>query len=280
MRGSPFFDGVAQVEATFAGQTARVPIFYYDGTAQTAVFPARLAALRRLLPDSRLEPARLAPGLGVVAISCFEYRDTDIGPYNELAISIVLCEPAARVNLPGLALLAGMRSGRLHAWVHHLPVTTEIARVGGVDLYNYPKFLASIDFDETTTQRSCRLAEGEEHILTLRGARIATPETGRSQLFSHLWMDGQPQGSEFKINALAKGHTSSRSAAALELGARHPIARELRDLLVTRRAIHYEFTTRFEGILYGPDHLTLPLLDKMLALTGAGEMAALVRSGG
>ncbi len=260
MRGSPFFDGVTQMEATLGDERVRVPIFYYDGTATQAVFAARLGALRRLMPDPRFSPARLAPGLGAVAVTCFEYRDTDIGPYNELAISVVLNEPWFLPNLPGLAVISSMRRRQLHAWVHHLPVTTEIARAGGVELYNYPKFVAGIDFEETASGRVCRLSEGAEHILTLSGERIATPRSQQSQLFSHLWMDRQPQSSEFKINAIEMGASLRPGAASLELGERHPIARELAGLLAWSRPIQYQYVARFEGILYGPEHLSPPLI--------------------
>jgi len=272
-RQSAFFEGIPQVGATLAGEEAKLPIFYYDGTAQTAVFPARLGRLRRLLPDPRFVPACLAPGLGAVSVTCFEYRDTDIGPYNELAIAIVLNEPPFAVNLPGRALLAGLRDKQLHAWVHHLPVTTEIARAGGVELYNYPKFVGSIEFEQDGSRRSCRLGEGDEHILTLDGPLIETPRSGEVQLFSHLWMDRQPQSSEFKINALASGRSPRPGAARLELGGRHPIARELASVLVSQRSIYYELMARFEGILYGPEHLSLPLIRKALAMTEAGEPA-------
>ncbi len=270
-RQSAFFEGVAQVDATLVGQSAKVPIFYYDGTAQTAVFPARLGALRKLLPDPRFVPARLAPGLGAVAVTCFEYRDTDIDPYNELAISIVLSESPFASNLPGRALLAGLRNKQLHAWVHHLPVTTEIARAGGVELYNYPKFVGSIDFAEDGSRRTCRLGEGDEHILTLDGPLIDTPRSGQIQLFSHLWMDRQPQESEFKLNVLAGGRSLRTGAARLELGKRHPIARELASVLVSRRSIYYELMAPFEGILYGPEHLSLPLIHRAMALVEPGE---------
>ena len=270
-RHAPFFEGVAQVEATLAGQSGRLPVFYYDGTAQTAVFPARLRELRKLLPDPRFVPARLAPGLGALAVTCFEYRDTDIGPYNELAISVVLNEPPFASNLPGRALLAGMRRRQLHAWVQHLPVTTEVARAAGVELYNYPKFLAEIAFEQSAARRVCHLAEDGEAILTLSGERIATPHARQLQLFSHLWMDRQPQSSEFKLNALAAGRSLRPGTAELELGARHPIARELAGLLVSRRSLFYELMEPFEGILYGPEHLPLPLIGRALALTAAGE---------
>lgn len=272
-RQSPFFEGVPQVEATLAGEPAKLPIFYYDGTAQTAVFPARLVAARRLLPDPRFVPARLAPGVGAVAVTCFEYRDTDIGPYNELAISVVLNDPPFAANLPGRALLAGLRDKQLHAWVHHLPVTTEIARVGGVELYNYPKFIASIDFDEKAGRRTCRLGEGEERILTLDGPLIDTPRSGELQLFSHLWMDRQPQSSEFKLNVLAGGRCLRPGAARLALGERHPIARELAGLLLSRRSLYYELNAPFEGILYGPEHLSLQLIQRAMALIEPGEPA-------
>lgn len=274
MRQSPFFDGVKQSDVMIAGQPAKVPIFYYDGTAISAVFAARLSALRRLMPDRRFCPARLAPGVGAVAVTCFEYHDTDLGPYNELAISVILNEPWFLPNLPGMAMISSLRGRQLHAWVQHLPVTTEIARAGGVDFYNYPKFIGGIDYEESAGRRICRLSEGAEHILTLSGRQIATPRTEQFQLFSHLWMDRQPQSSEFKINAASMGITLSPSAASLELGDRHPIARELAGLVLGRRPIQYQYIPSFEGILYGPEHLSLALLEKVSESTSAAAQTA------
>jgi Acetoacetate decarboxylase (ADC) len=273
MRSSPFFEGVSQVDVAIGDFAGRSPTFYYDGSATAAFFAARLSALRRLMPDPRISPARIAPGLGVVAIVCFEYSDTDIGPYNELAITVGLNDPWFLRNFPGRALLAGTRRRQLHSWVHHLPVTTEIARAGGVEFYNYPKFIAGIEFEQSDTQRVCRLREGQEPILTLAGKRISTPRTEQLQLFSHLWMDRQPQSSEFKINAIELGISFRPGAAALELGDRHPVARELAGLLVSRRPIQYVYVPRFEGILYGPEHLTLPLLNRATTGSGVSEPA-------
>jgi Acetoacetate decarboxylase (ADC) len=272
MRGSPFFDGVTQVDAEIAGQAAKLPVFYHDASAMTALFPARYAELRRLMPDPRFVPARLAPGLGVLAVSCLEYYDTDIGPYNELAIAIPLNVPFYRANVPGRALVESLRRRQIHSYVLHLPVTTEVALRGGVDFYGFPKFLAGIEFDDDAGRRRCSLAEGQEPILRLSGERLRPDSRGEVQNFLHLWLDRQPQLAEFKQHQLDVGSTLRPGAAVLELERRHPIAQELDRLLVSRRSLQYEYVPRLEGILYGPEHLTLPLVRRLLA--AAAERSA------
>lgn len=264
MRASPFFEDIKQIDLKLDGHDVKLPIHYYDGNAMTAIFPARMSVLRKFLPDRRFSPARLAPGLGTVVITCFEYIDTDIGPYNELAIGIPLNVPYFRSNFPGRALLDARSSGQAHAFVHHLPVTTEIALVAGKRLWNYPKFVAGIDFTETGRQRVCRLSEGEEHILTMEFDKLTPHGPADIQVFSHLWHQRQPQGSEFKLHAARAGESTKPGGARVTLGDRHPIARELRDALFSAKSISTQWWDGVEGILYGPEHIPLPLSDEML----------------
>lgn len=227
------------------GPVEQVPSFVYDGVAMTAIFPARLDALRAILPDPHLAPARLAPGIGVVGVSCFEYRDTDIGPYNQVAISIVLNNPYFCANLPGRALVSEPRQRQLDTWVHHLPVTT--ANPGTVGAHDSDStFLASIDFTADRGSRSCQLAEGSEHILTLSAAAIPTPRYETLQLFTHQQSPGP--SSEFKINAHAMGESLSPDAATLTLDDRHPIARELAGMLLQQQSLCYQYLAGFDAI--------------------------------
>lgn len=272
MRGSAFFDGIRQIDMEIGGRPSRVPAFYYDATMMNAAFPARLAGLRDLLPDRSFVPARLAPGVGVLVVSAFEYRDTDLGPYDELAIAVVLNEPRARHNLPGRAFWdAAMRPEEQHAFIVHLPVTTRVALQAGVDFYNFPKFLAGIEFSRDQDARSCRLSEGREHVLTLSADPIPTPRSQRSDVISHLVMDGQPQRAQFRLHHLRTGTCWRRGAVKLALGDRHPIAAELGRVLLSRTSLRYQLTTRMEGVLFGPEHLTIPLIQRSLR---AAEAAA------
>ena len=155
-------------------------------------------------------------------------------------------------------------------------MTTQVARCGGVDVYNFPKFLAAIEFDDVGDRRRCTLAEGQEPILTLTGPRVPATRTERLQYFCHLWMDGQPHQAEFALNRLQVGTSLRPGAAVLELGERHPIAAELERLLVAKRSLRYEHVPRLEGILHGPEYLTVPLLRHLVGTAAPAEPRVVV----
>lgn len=256
MRTSPYFEGVRQAEIDLTGDPVKLPIFYYDGEAMTGVFPAKIGRLRKYLPDRRLEPARLAPGVGVVTISCFEYRDSDVGTYNELAIGIALNYPNHRANLPGRSLLGGVIRGQMDGYVWHLPVTTELAWKAGRELWNYPKIVAPIEFSQDEQTRTCKLTDEGQHILTMRAERLRSTRTENLQLFTHVYQDGQPQRGEFRLRMLNSGQSIKPGSAELELGDRHPWALELREVLLSTRSIAQSYSPSMEGILFGPENLS------------------------
>ena len=58
-------------------------------------------------------------------------------------------------------------------WVHHLPVTTEVALRAGRSLWGYPKFLADIGYEWDGPRRICTLAaEGSEILRVVVDTRL------------------------------------------------------------------------------------------------------------
>jgi hypothetical protein len=250
-----FFAGVEFKEyVSSTGQRVLLPIRYLDFAAMIGVFTAPADKLSGLLPSKRLKPALYTPGKGVVALSAFEYRKlADIEPYNEFGISIpVLYEP--RFNIPTLPLLAPQWFKSYGLYVHHLPVTTEVARSGGIEVWGFPKFLAEITFEETEDRLRCRMrAEGDE-IITLEGQKLATkPTTTDWPSYTVkddelLWTRTHVQG-EMGVLARSGGVTYT-------LGC-HPIADELRSLDLDEKAVQYIYAPRLQSLLY-PAERRLP----------------------
>ena len=87
-------------------------------------------------------------------------------------------------------------------------------------------------------------------------------------------MDRRPQSAEFQLNAHARGRSFRPGSAELTLADRHPIAREIAPLLISRRSIYHELMPQFEGILHGPDLLSLPLVARLLGGVAAEPVPA------
>jgi hypothetical protein len=244
MRASPFFEGVAHIPFTWQNMTVFGPTFYYDVGMLSAQFLTPLAGLRPLLPSRRLHPLRITPWHGIVDVMAFEYRDCDIGPYNEVSIAIPVTLDRPSPPLTGLVWPIPVEPD---GYIVHLPVTTEIARGLGVETAAYPKFLAGIAFQEEGGWLSARLSEQGQHILTLavrQGPLAYSPRyrihpinaRGRRLLRPMVIFD---EREEFV--------SRNPGDVRLELGD-HRISQQLRDLHLGR-ALECQYTPRMQTIL-------------------------------
>jgi len=121
------------------------PNFYYRMSSVQLLMLAPVERLRATLPQP-LEPLQPFPGYGLVALTFFSYPVCDNDPYDEVSVAIVIRRPGAR-GPHILELLDSSRRRSFNAHVLALPVTTEIARVRGVNGYQLPKWRTDISLD-------------------------------------------------------------------------------------------------------------------------------------
>ena len=209
-----------------------------------ALFLASSERLKALLPSLRMHPIRITPWHGVLSVSVMEFRDSDLGPYNEVSISVPFTLDKATPMFTGL-LRRGPEEPRLY--IHHLPVTTEIALAAGVEFAGYPKFLASIEFEQDADWITCRLAEGERHILTLAGRKLDVRDAPRSRWHAFTVRNGRLLRSELISSERGLAVSKDSSHVRLELGD-HPIAQELEGLGIGRM-LAYQYAPEYQTIL-------------------------------
>lgn len=255
MSRGDFFKGVIQFEFNAEGfdRVGKLPCFYYDNTAMTAIYTASTDMVRRHLPLPAMHPVEVTPGRALVAFTAFEYRKSDIDPYNEFSISFPITY--GRKGIPGLTVLSMMARRYFTAYVWQLPVTTEIARKGGVDYYGYPKFLADIVFSHEGKNLACALSEGGEKILTLKGKKLKTSREKVNRFKTYSVKDGVPLVANVYLNPIEFGKSMSRGAAELTLGENHTIARQLRGIELSDRPLFFQYMPVMEAILYGGRNL-------------------------
>ena len=230
MRNSDFFRQIAHVDVPWGDRTINVPIFYYDISVIGVAFLTPLAKIRPLLPSPRMHPLRVTPWHGMTTITAYEYRDCDLGPYNEVSIGFpVTLDKASPVFTGILRKLQGVPK----VYVHHLPVTTEIAHDAGVEFANFPKFLADIAFESKGVWRRCRLSEAQNPILTLAVRELSVQPTERTYIHTLTFREGRILRLELILSERDQAMSRDSAHVRLELGD-HPIAQELRALNLGR----------------------------------------------
>jgi len=254
MNKGDFFKGVIQWEIMMKDLSleGKLPVFYYDNTAMTAIYTASTTLIRRLLPRTDMHPVEVIKGRALAAFTAFEYRASDIDPYNEFSISFPIT--FGKKGIPGLTVLGMMARRYFTAYVWQLPVTTERARKGGVEMYGYPKFLADIVFSHEGNMLVCTISEGGRNILTLKGKKLKTSPEKVNRFKTFSVKDDVPLAANVYMNPREFGKSISRNAAQLTLG-NHDISGQLRELDLSEKPLFFQYMPLMEAILYGPRNL-------------------------
>lgn len=235
----PFFRVPQTPHPTSAGSVA-LPIFYYDTSNVLAFFRAPTGAAAALLRDAGLKPAYNLFGSTLVGLSFYEYRHTSVGVYNEVGLAIPAVDAAQRSGLATLLdPLRSLGTRRTGFYVVDLPVTTELARAAGCEIWGYPKFVTRIDFGYSGREIAMRVADpdGGGDILrlegrlspglpmppmslvtwsVLNGSRVRATVNVRGALRACL-------GGTVRLSLGRSGHPMARHLASLGLDGRKPV---------------------------------------------------------
>jgi hypothetical protein len=233
-----FFAGIEITELEILGRRVRFPVRYYDGATMGASFLAPVDNVRPILPSDKLVPLEPVSGMAVVSMSAMIYgRVEGLAPYNEFGV-MVDCLYKKDSDDPGLP----------GAYVYQLPVTTEEARLGGVEIYGYPKFLAEIDSEDQDGMRCCRVHAGRE-IVTLQVS--AAPTALRSwESWTYTVKDGQLVRTLIQSRGQIGG-SQAPGGATFALGD-HPVAEQLRALGIGEASIGHQYVPQVQLMLHAP----------------------------
>lgn len=259
MSRSPFFNGIRQRELTFHNHRAKSPMFFWDARILGAVFLIDLQAARALLPDPQLE-AVTAGGRAVLGVFALSYGNTDLGPYNEVFVSLGV-HAGASLMPPPLRLARAVFERSLGAHTVLLPVDNEAALHGGLELYNVPKFMAAIEMTEIGGRRSCSVSDPADGslVFSFQSRRPKRPP-GPNVLLNRQTLRNYSRLNDRLAEARYDLHTPAAALAlhglngpSLTIG-EHARSRILADLK-PGRAVASFFADGAEAILYEPTYL-------------------------
>jgi hypothetical protein len=242
---SDFFDGVYQ---WFNREyDTPLPIFYYDCSSMSVIYTASTGLVKKHIPGDDLYPVEIFPGRCLVTISGFEYRNSDLGPYNEFSVAVLVQHK--KKPLPLLPVISSMAGNCFHVFILHLPVTSEKARRGGVELGGFPKFLADIEFRKNQSFTECTLSYKKNHVVTMRGENLKTSRCGKIKYVIYTSLNGCLVNNVMYVNPHQFAQSLNRNTAAIETGKNHAICDLLSGIKLGGKPLVYQTIPSFEAIL-------------------------------
>ncbi len=227
-----------------------LPVFYHDKSSINAVYTASTSLVKRYLPDPMMHPLEASPGRCLVSFSAFEYRMTNIGVFNEFRIAFIISY--GKKNTSEISPHSLKRKKCIEMYIRHLPVTTEAARIGGVETYGFPKILTEIIFCRENGITKCIVSDNKRHILTLFVPELRTKP---GNVIRHRTYTNH-QGMTLRSNIYTKNHEFAESTKTgyvdLLIGDDHDICRELRSIDLSQDALMCQYIPSSESILSIP----------------------------
>lgn len=232
------------------GRTVTMPVVVRDATSAAATYLVSAAAARCLLPGPELDVVELLPGRALFSIACIQYRDNDLGNYNEVSLAFFVRRRDEPRGVPWLGAATALMRSRLATWIWKLPVDQAFTCAAGRGIWGFPKTIEEITFTESDGRSSCRLVMGGRHVLTLAMARGGSRTLPDAAMTTFTYLDGGLHRTAFASGASGVG--IHLGGVDLTLGD-HPIAGDLRALGLPRRAMLAVWLGRMHGRFEAPE---------------------------
>ncbi|AOR30200.1 hypothetical protein BFF78_03205 [Streptomyces fodineus] len=209
-----------------------VPVRYYDSAAAHLCYPVSTDAVRGLLPEiGWLTPSRLGRR-ALAVLSVYEHRCTTIGPYTEIALSVLvddLWHP--RPYDVAVDLLRRVDLRRTGRYVLSLAVTSEEARVVAREIWGQPAMRTTAEADLRARAIDVRSGDLGLTVEGPLGPGLRCPQADRV-------LYGRKGESSVRTLVRAHGrlrlHTGTGVRLRLDTAAAEPLAGQLRRLGIDR----------------------------------------------
>lgn len=197
------------------GRAVRMPCIVRDASSGSAIYAVPAGAAQKLIPGDAYEVVEMAPGQTQLILGFVDYRDNDLGDYNEVMIIFFVKPKGAPIERQG-------------TFIYKLPVNQSFTCEAGSKIWGFPKTVEQIDIAYESDRAICRLVMDGQHLFTLILPRVHDgPETPDLEMTTYTYLD-----SPCAVPFTSGGTTAvvpGGEGVGLELGT-HPLAEELRAL--------------------------------------------------
>lgn len=235
------------------GREVTMPVVVRDAASGTATYLVPAAAARRLLPGPEIDVVEFAPGRALLSLAMIDYRDNDLGDYNEFSIALFVRARRAPRGIPYLGSWIAFLRGHVATYIKHLPVNQAFTCEAGRTIWGFPKSVEDVAITVEGGRATARLAMDGRHVLTFSLPAGGTKKIPEAALETYSYINGVAHTTAFRSTATDCGFSGGGSVA-LELGG-HPIAEELRSLGLPKKPLMAMWMGHMRATFDAPEKL-------------------------
>ncbi len=220
------------------GRRVTFPVEVRDASGAIAGFLVSSRAAGELIGEA-FEIVDFLPRRTLFMLSCIDYKDNDLGDYNEVAMNFFVRlrgAPKGFPQIPWVSAWRAMAGGGLPTFSWKMPVNQSFTRDAGSIIWGFPKTVERIEFDSSREGRFHGLLEmdGKKvfEIDMPRGGNKGQPET---KGLGYTYIESVPHQTVFTQRSSGLG-VSRGSSVELSLGD-HAIADDLRSLGLPKKPL-------------------------------------------
>jgi len=237
-----------------AGRRVRMPCVVRDASAGTATFEADAGAARSLVPHA-FEVVETAPGRCQVTLAIIDYRDNDLGDYDEIGITFFV-RPVGNGGSDATGAETG-ESGthaEIGTYIHRLPVDQAFTCEAGRRIWGFPKTVEDIALLYADRTLTATLLLDGELAFRLTVPRGGTDDMAPLPMVTYTLIDGVPHVTAFSQGGSGSQVLAGGEGVVLELG-EHPVAKELSALGLPSIPVFTTWTEHMRGTFEAPRSL-------------------------
>lgn len=217
--------------------TFKFPVAFRDVHYVALLYKANLSAVHKLLDSTGFKPALFMMRSPLVALGLIQYKDSDLGAYNEIILAIpVVPETCNQSAIPNwLDLYAPFTRKKGGQYIIHIPVTTQLSVDAGVKCWGYPKTVMPINHQFEGHRLESTLKDKDDTLLFNAagnlGFGIPIPSMN---LMTYSFLDGNPVKTTVDVDAAMKWHPFADIRISVS-NTKHPIVQTIMDLCIADR---------------------------------------------
>lgn len=218
----------SESEYTIDGKDISFPVVVSDASMLMNGFLVNARAAQAMLEGSGFRVVEVVPGKAILQLLAVDYKQNDLGDYNEGAILFPALAPGEKKPFPLFGALKRMGDGSLGNFVYRMPVDQEFTTHAGRYIWGFPKWMSRIDIEFGDKLARGTFIDEDELVYSIQ-AKTGGDNTPKEQRAASLAVRDGKAWKTYGTNN-SSGVTFTLGGAMPEIGDRHPLALELRAL--------------------------------------------------